>query len=204
MFAASGVLYALGGITFGTIEEGQGAEERSRSGWADLRSRIVSIISVAGFRRFVVVEALLVPLTQGLVLFTLLGKRELGLEVRDLGLLVVVDAVCPVVGNFAWGWLADVRGNRILLAASAVSGLAAPACAASLLTHPGADVVVPVFAAVVIFISLASTGVHLATKNYVLELAPDDQQRPLYIGVMTRWSGFPRCSWWRRASRWTR
>jgi hypothetical protein len=34
-------------------------------------------------------------------------------------------------------------------------------------------------------------GIDLATKNYVLDLAPDDRQRPMYIGVNDMLVGLP-------------
>lgn len=40
-------------------------------------------------------------------------------------------------------------------------------------------------------IGIASTGIDLATKNQVLDLAPDEAVRPMYIGVNDTLVGLP-------------
>jgi|SRR5215213_563763 len=46
-------------------------------------------------------------------------------------------------------------------------------------------------AMIVFAIGIASVGIDLATKNYVLDLAPEDTQRPMYIGVNDTLIGLP-------------
>jgi hypothetical protein len=47
------------------------------------------------------------------------------------------------------------------------------------------------FAGIVFATGVAQAGVDLATKNYVLDLAPDDAERPVYIGVNDTLVGLP-------------
>lgn len=194
LFVATGLLYAVGGLTFAAVDEPLSPEDRAAPAWGDLVSRVRRAASDRVFLRFVLVEAALVPLAQGLPYFTLLGKRHFGLSIDALGVLVLVDALSPVIGNYLWGRLADARGNRSVLFMAALGGLAAPACAGILLIGGDAlprAAVLSLFAAIVFGVSLASTGVDLATKNYVLELAPEEAQRPMYIGVNDTLVGLP-------------
>ena len=51
--------------------------------------------------------------------------------------------------------------------------------------------VLAVFAAVVFATGFASVGIDLAAKNYILDLAPGDAERPVYIGVNDTLVGLP-------------
>src|SRR5207302_4747250 len=129
LFVVAGGLYAVGGLVFALIAE----PEKSRTSTnqlslSDSLRRMRELIQDVAFRRFVSAQVLLIPLTQGLPFFTLFAKRAFGLELKALGLLVLVDAVTPVIGNFVWGRLADVRGNRWVIVTAALCGVIAPVC----------------------------------------------------------------------------
>jgi MFS family permease len=187
LFGIAGICYCIGGLTFGTVREPPSDSRKdSPSGNPEsFASRLRRIFGNKIFRRFFAVEALLVPATQGLVFFTIFGRREFQLDMKALGLLVVSDAAAPFIGNYVWGKLADRRGNRFVISAAAVIALTAPALA--ILLHFSAErfahgTVLAFFAAIVFAVGVASVGVDLATKNFVLDLAPDSE-RPVYIGT---------------------
>ena len=149
----------------------------------------------ATFRRFVASQVLLVPLTQGLPFFTLFAKRAFNLQLKALGVLILVDAVTPIVGNFIWGRLSDSHGNRWVIIAAAAFGVIAPLCGVTLYamqdsSSSGALVLI-VLAIVVFTAGTATVGIDLAAKNYMLDLAPNAEQRPLYIGVSDTLIGIP-------------
>jgi MFS family permease len=184
LFAIAGVLYAIGGSIFLLLDEPAERRASRRPRLAEVLPRIRELLRNRPFRRFVIVQSLLVPLTQALPFFTLFGRRVFHLETETLGLLILSDAAAPVIGNFIWGKLADAKSNRFVIAAAAICGLAAPICAGLLQLLGGSRwAVILLFAAIVFVVGAASVGVDLATKNYVLELAPDASQRPLYIGI---------------------
>jgi MFS family permease len=107
-------------------------------------------------------------------------------------LLILSDAAAPVISNFVLGKLADARSNRFVIIASAVCGLAAPICAAVLgLVGGSTPATLVLFALIVFLVGASSAGVDLATKNYVLELAPDATQRPIYIGANDAFVALP-------------
>jgi MFS family permease len=187
LFAIAGICYGAGGLTFGTIREPP--QETSTSGTGrntdSLASRIRRMFGNKVFRRFFAVEALLVPATQGLVFFSIFGRREFQLDMKALGVLLLSDAAAPFIGNYVWGKLADHCGNRFVIGVAALIALVAPAIAV-LLRFSGAHftsaLVLACFGAIVFAVGIASVGVDLATKNFVLDLAPDSE-RPVYIGT---------------------
>jgi hypothetical protein len=193
LFAASGVLYALGGLTIGLIDDPQeGASGARQPTTRDIRTRIGTLWRDDAFRRFVLTQALLVPLVQGLPFFALLGRRVFNLELDALGPLLIISAVTPIVANAAWGWLADRFGNRWALAAAAALGLLAPILGGILLMAPVDRTAALVLLGGIVFaIGSASTGVDLTTKNIVLDLAPSAAERPLTIGVNDTLVGIP-------------
>jgi MFS family permease len=187
LFGIAGICYCIGGLTFGTVREPPPNSRNASPGEKaeSFAFRLQRIFGNQIFRRFFAVEALLVPATQGLVFFSIFGRREFQLEMKALGLLLVSDAAAPFIGNYVWGKLADRHGNRFVISAAAVIALAAPALA--IVLHFSANrfahgTVLAFFATIVFAVGIASVGVDLATKNFVLDLVPDSE-RPVYIGM---------------------
>ena len=195
LFAAAGVLYAVGGLIFLVIDEPEVAgATKEKPLISDLWSKAGGMWRDKTFRRFVYVEALLVPITQALPFFTLFARRSFRVDVESLGLLVLVDAAAPVAGNFVWGRLADAFGNRRAAAGAALCGLLAPAVGLALYSAGDAwslTSALSLFACIVFAVGVAQAGIDLATKNYVLDLAPDEAARPLYIGFNDTLVGLP-------------
>lgn len=185
LFGIAGVCYGIGGLTFGVIVE-PNAAAAADDDRKSLRARIREVITTPGYTRFLAVQTLLIPATLGLTFFGLFARREFQLDLKALGLLVVSDALAPFVGNWLWGKWADTLGNRWVLTLSAVVSLAAPLLAL-LAAWQGRDwshaLVLAAFGAIVFSLGAASAGVDLASKNFILELAPDNAHRPVYIAV---------------------
>jgi MFS family permease len=182
LFAVAGVCYAIGGFIFGTI-----VEPRMRVGRREgIGTRIREMLANRVYRLFLATQILLTPATQGLVFFTLLGRREFQLDLNALGLLIIIDALAPLAGNYLWGKWADRFGNRWALEVAAITSLVAPLAALALLlagTSASHALALGTFGLIVFAIGVAYAGFDLASKNYVLELAPDEGSRPVYIGV---------------------
>jgi hypothetical protein len=73
-----------------------------------------------------------------------------------------------------------------VVGSAALVSVVAPAIALALVLV-GEDwssaLVLTAFGAIVFVIGIASVGIELASKNFVLDLAPDEHRRPVYIGV---------------------
>jgi MFS family permease len=192
LFGAAGLLYSLGGLVFGSIDAPEAQNAHTKPRLSDMIGRIQELWGDPSFRRFVIAESLLIPLVQGLPFFVLFAKQTYNLEIDALGPLIIVSAITPILANFAWGRLADRFGNRTILVAAAVAGLIAPVCA-FLLYNAGDDSgsVMVLLGVIVFAVGVASNGIDLTTKNYILELAPDDEARPFYIGVNDTLVGLP-------------
>ena len=185
LFAIAGVCYGLGGVTFGAITEPETTPSNS-STRDSLRGRIREMFAAPGYRRFLAVQTLLVPATLGLTFFGLFGRRVFELDLKAFGLLVVSDAVAPFLGNFVWGKWADRAGNNRVLIASALVSLVAPGIAliaGQFGEHWSYALVLAAFGMIVLALGVASAGVELAGKNFILDLAPDEARRPVYIAV---------------------
>jgi MFS family permease len=194
LFAVAGLFYAAGGLVFALIQGPEGeAAQKQRIPFSDRWRKFGELWRDAAFRRFIYVEVMLVPLVQALPFFTLFARRRLGIETESLGLLVTVDAVAPVVGNFVWGKLADSLGNRRAIIGASLCGLIAPALGFILYVSrigPGL-LALSLFAGIVFSVGVAATGIDLATKNHILDLAADEAERPIYIGVNDTLVGLP-------------
>jgi len=196
LFAIAGLLYGLGGSIFILIDEPPVAHASGKKPTLrELVRKTTALVGRQPFRRFVIVQSLLVPIVQALPFFTLFAHRSFNIEAESLGLLIVVDAGTPLIGNFVWGRLADSRGNRWIIICASLCGLFAPACSFWLYAAPAGELsgafMLTLLALIVFAIGIASVGIDLATKNYVLDLAPDDRQRPMYIGVNDTLVGLP-------------
>lgn len=77
-----------------------------------------------------------------------------------------------------------------MIITATVAGLVAPVCAL-LLYGQASNAVIAILAVIVFAVGAASTGIDLTTKNYILELAPNDEERPFYIGVNDTLVGLP-------------
>ena len=185
LFAVAGICYGIGGLIVGAIGETRTAA-RPGAKRENLGGRVREMLATPGYRRFLAVQTLLVPATLGLTFFGLFGRREFNLDLKAFGVLIVGDALAPLLGNWFWGRRADRVGNQRVLRASALVSLFAPAIAlfaafaGESWSHAAT---LAAFGLIVFSLGIAAVGVELASKNYILELAPDARRRPVYIGV---------------------
>jgi len=183
LFAGAGILYGLGGLTFVAINEP--AETHAPEPLA-LQPVFREMWRRDAFRRFVWIQVLTVPAIHVLPFLTLLGKQRHSIELDALGLMIIADGVAPLSANLLWGRLADRRSNQWVIRCATLTAVVTPSLAAVLsgrnaaLSHAG---VVMIFTALVFVARAAQVGIDLGTKNYILDLAPDAERRPLYIGV---------------------
>lgn len=106
LFAISGLCYVFGGLTFGVITEPKTDQKaRSSSRFHNLWPWVKEMLADRVYRRFLAAQTLLIPATQGLVFFSLFGRREFHLDMKALGLLLISDAVAlwPAI-TFGASW----------------------------------------------------------------------------------------------------
>ncbi len=114
----------------------------------------------------------------------------LGFSESVVGVFVSIWIGSGVLSNYVWGKLADNRGNRIVLIATAVISLAPPILVLLLTrntsgtAHTGPTAATFwIMAATYLINGFARSGRFISNMTYLLEFAPEDG-RPLYVGFM--------------------
>jgi MFS family permease len=101
------------------------------------------------------------------------GIRRLHVTDAQCGLYTSLGVVITAFGGSLWGVVSDRRGNRLILIASALSGLVASVYA---LIAPSPALLSVVFG----FSALAVAGVGLSGYNITMEFAPTERDVPHY------------------------
>lgn len=148
------------------------------AGWA---ARSVALLrDDAAFRRFVMVRTLLlVSALSPPFVVTLAAEHGGGLA--GLGAFVIASGVASLVGGRIFGRWAD-RSSRRLMIVGAGTASAVILLFLGLLRVPGAAGWTLLYPAVYLLLALTHTGVRVARKTYVVDMAQGDR-RTEYVAV---------------------
>jgi MFS family permease len=127
------------------------------------------------FAWYLVYQALSYSVVMGMGLFMVYAVKAYGVSEQQTGAFVTVSMVSTLVAAPVLGRLADVSGNRLILAIGQVSYISAV-----LLVVAVRDVRV-MFAAFAL-LSIAQGGQIIAARNLVYQLAPEGR-RPTYVAL---------------------
>ncbi len=127
------------------------------------------------FAWFLVARALAVVAAMAHAFYTVYALRRLDAPPWQVGVFTTVLFAGQIVGNVAFGWLADHAGNRLVIIAGVVMTVAANLVA---LTTP-----LPAYTIVFALAGMQMASVSVANQNVLLEFAPTVEERPTYIGV---------------------
>lgn len=135
----------------------------------------------ATFRRFVSVRALLLVSALSPPFVVAIAAAEGGMGLSGLGPFVIAQGVANLVGGRVSGRLADRSSRRLLIGgAAAASGCIVVFLA--LLAMPAVRESPWLYPAVYLVLALIHTGIRVARKTYVVDMAEDDR-RTEYIAV---------------------
>ena len=165
---------------YATVREPAGeADTADDGGW--LPHAVSLLRADAPFRRFVLVRTLLLVSALSPPFIVTLAAQEAGASLSNLGTFVIASGVAGMAGGWGFGRLAD-RSSRMLMVvgAAASSGvivllLLAPAV-------PAIDGATWPYPLAYLLLALAHTGVRVARKTYIVDLATGNQ-RTDYVAV---------------------
>ncbi|PFG39611.1 hypothetical protein ATJ97_2122 [Georgenia soli] len=148
------------------------------AGWA---ARSVALLrDDAAFRRFVMVRTLLLVSALSPP-FVVALAAEHGSGLGGLGAFVIASGVASLVGGRIFGRWAD-RSSRRLMIVGAGTASAVILLFLGLLLVPGARGWTLLYPAVYLLLALTHTGVRVARKTYVVDMAQGDR-RTEYVAV---------------------
>jgi MFS family permease len=190
------VLSAAGMFLFGLIREPradvrhdlQPLAEHVRAGFRLLAQR-------ANYRLFLAVRIVWQLTSMAMPFYAVYAYSVLGFSEGSVGVFVSLWVGSGVVSNYAWGKLADLRGNRIVLVFTALIALLPPLTVLFVIGN-GAEVETAangwqfwLMCSTFVVNGCARSGRFISNMMYLLEDAPEDF-RPLYVGFMNTLS-FP-------------
>jgi hypothetical protein len=147
-------------------------------GWA---ARTVALLRAdAGFRRFVLVRTLLLVSALSPPFVVSLAAEHAG-GLAGLGVFVIASGVASLVGGRTAGRWADHSSRRLMIGGAAGASAVIVAFLA-VLAVPGARGWTLLYPAVHLLLALLHTGIRVARKTYVVDMARGDR-RTAYVAV---------------------
>jgi len=108
------------------------------------------------------------------------AKNELGIDGKDIGIIISLQMAGAVAGNFLWAFLASKNINRCIIIISFVLSIFAIGAIFSASN-------IYVYYGVYFIAGAAIDGFRLAFSNLILIIAPDEK-RPVYVAVQNNLS----------------
>ncbi len=182
LLIAAGLLWVAGAAIYSRISEEKGETSSERTGFADIRRRLLLLATDRPFRRFVVARALLLSTALSAPYYVLLARERVGDESALLGLFIVAGGLASLISAPIWGRLADRSSRDVMSAAAALSSVIGILVFGIVVFLPNIAAQRAVFPAAFFVASIAHNGVRVGRKTYVVDLA-DGNQRTDYVSA---------------------
>lgn len=178
IFAAATVFYTVAYALFGRLTEPPDAPQPASDLRAELRAIPQTLRGDAHFRAFLSVRLLLAFGSLGEPFYAVFALRQLHMPSSMLGVFLMALSGAAPLSNLLWTRVAQRRGSRRIIRASAAVALLAPLLA---MTLPGSWR----WPYLLVFVasSVAAQGFNLGNTNHLLNLAPPFA-RSRYIGTL--------------------
>lgn len=174
LLAAAALTWVAALWVYATVAEPEGEGSRDPEGGNGLLHAWNLLAADAPFRRFVLMRTLLLVSALSPPFVVALSAAQGGLGLSGLGPFVIAQGVARMLGGRAFGRYAD-RSSRQLMAwgAAVASGLIVLLLLLS--DVPGVGTSVWLYAGAYFLLALTHTGVRVARKTYVVDMAHGDQ-----------------------------
>lgn len=166
-------------VSASVTERAGGADTSLEVGWI---SHAVGLLRTdVPFRHFVIVRTLLLVSALSPPFVVTLGARETGVDFASLGPFVVASGLAGLLGGLVFGRLADRASDQLMVLGAAVASLVIVALLAVRAVLPSAG---PwwIYPTAYLLLALAHTGVRVARKTYIIDLAAGNR-RTDYVAV---------------------
>jgi predicted MFS family arabinose efflux permease len=186
LFALGAVFSAVGFGAFTLVREAPSPYVRAPVGLGGhVREGIALLRNEPNFRRFFIVRGCWQLTAMAFPFYATYAYRVLGFSQSSVGVFLSVWVGSGVVSNTVWGALADRRGNRVVLVATAVVALAAPLAILLLPEGTGGPsrAAFWVVSATFLLNGFARSGRFISNMTYLIEDAPEDR-RAVHVGFM--------------------
>ncbi|QFT84085.1 Major Facilitator Superfamily protein [Halomonas sp. THAF12] len=170
------------------IHEVPGASEGGDSIASTLREGLRLLRQDRTFRYFNLSRALLLSSALALPYVALLGQRQSGAELGDLGVLVIVSGLAGMVASPLWGKRADDSSRRVMRLAALGTALCCAAGALLAWLPLSWTASVWPYAGLYALLVIVHAGARLGRKTYVVDLA-GAEDRALYVALSNTLTG---------------
>lgn len=182
LLAAAALAWVGGLLVFATIREPEAEPEPDTGGGRSWAGRAWTLLREdRPFRRFVAVRTLLLVSALSPPFVVALGASGGDAGLRGLGPFVIAQGLAGLLGGRLFGRLADRSSRRLMIGGAAAASVLVIGFLV-LLAVPGVRTWSWLYPLVYLLLALTHTGVRVARKTYVVDLAEGDR-RTEYVAV---------------------
>lgn len=181
LLAGAAAAWVVAAVVFGGVHEpaSESPDDDGDTGW--VRRSWALLREDATFRRFVVVRTLLLVSALSPPFVVALAAARGGVGLSGLGPFVIASGVAGLVGGRIFGRMADDSSRRLMVLGAAAASVTIVVFLA-LLAVPAVADAAWLYPAVYLLLALTHTGVRVARKTYVVDMAEGDR-RTQYVAV---------------------
>ncbi len=176
------ISFAVSAIAFGLILEQPGATEGGGNAFATALRGLGLLRTDAKFRRFVIARAWMLSLALAPPFFVVLVQEQTGAEVGGLGILIIASSLASSLSAPVWGGLCDRSCRAVMAVAAGLGGVVCLTTAGLALSGWAIAGSTLTYAAMVLLLSVAHSGVQLGRKVHLVDMATAEN-RATYVAV---------------------
>lgn len=181
LLCAAAALWGLATVVYAGIDETPGATEGGHDAIREALARLSLLREDAGFRRFVMVRALLLCSALSSPYYVLLAQ-DLGSGLGMLGVFIVANGLAGSLSAAVWGRLADRSSRQVLWLGAVVASALGFVVVALTWLNAASGLLAWLYPPAFFVLGVAHSGVRIGRKTYVLDMA-GGQRRTDYVAV---------------------
>ena len=174
LFVAA-LLWLLAALFFALLREEPGATQGGRSALAETGAGLDYYRRYPGYRDFLKVRSLLLPIELTTPFLVLHASQLLQLTIQDIGMLVMAVGFSQIISSPFWGRMADTTSRQVMVRSAQI---AATAIFLALLLPflPFYSLQYTGYLLIFVLIGLAEGGIRLGRKTYLVDAVPAEER----------------------------